>query len=141
MLPLALLIALAATPLPQQVASASCAAPYLDNDAGLVLERGERVVVEGRAFADGCRDTMSCSGALGCQSCEYDEPPPVPMDDVELRLVQGDRSWSLDVADARTAEDDQLGWVTWTFDVPHGAKPGPAKLRADRAQPERVTIR
>jgi hypothetical protein len=98
------------------------------------------MTVEGRAFADGCQDSQSCSVMLGCTSCQYDDPPPAPMDDVELWLVQGERRWLLDVADAGTADDNHLGWVTWTFDVPHRAKPGPALLRADRSQPERIVI-
>ena len=140
LLPLALLVAVAAAPFPSQPAAASCAGSYLEGAADLVLERGERGVVEGRSFVDGCRDTQSCTGVLGCQSCSYDEPPEVPLEDVRLWLVQGERKWLLDVADAGSAEDNRSGWVTWTFDVPGRAEPGPARLRADGSPAVRITI-
>ena len=136
----AALLGLAVAPFPQAPATASCAAPYLEVRERLVLERGATVVIEGRAFVDGCRDAMTCP-AFGCGSCEYDDPPPVPYKEVGLRLVQRDRTWNLDVADAETAENNRQGWVTWTFDVPAGAQPGPARLRAEHAQPVRVRIR
>lgn len=141
LLPMTLLLGLAAAPFPQQAASASCAAPYLQ-DTPRSAERGESVTIQGRAFVDGCQDSMGCStGAFGCQSCTYDEPPEVPLEDVELWLVQGERRWMVDVSDAGTASDNQLGHVSWTFDVPRHAEPGPARLRTQRAQPERITIR
>ena len=43
--------------------------------------------------------------------------------------------------DAETAENDRQGWVAWSFDVPVGADPGPARLVADHAQPIRIRIR
>ena len=97
--------------------------------------------IEGRAFAEGCQDTMSCSGGLGCQSCKHDDPPPVPMQDVGLRLVQRDRTWHLGAADAGTADDNHLGWVTWRFQVPSDARPGPATLVAENVEPLRVRVR
>jgi hypothetical protein len=138
---LATMLGVASAPFPQDTASASCAAPYLKVIESLVLERGASVVIEGRSFIDGCQDSMSCSGALGCDSCEYDDPPPKPFEDVNLRLVQGDRSWLLGSTDAETAENNHQGWVTWNFDVPVGANPGPAKLVSDHAQPIRIRIR
>lgn len=136
------LLGLAVLPFPQTPASASCAAPYLKVTERLVLERGATAMIEGRSFADGCQDSMSCStGRLGCDSCEYDDPPPTPMDDVELRLVQRDRTWRLGVADAETAEDNHLGWVTWTFELPANAKPGWAKLLPEQAEPVRIRIK
>lgn len=138
----ATLFGLAATPFPQPPAAASCAAPYLKITEPLVLERGVSVTIEGRAFTDGgCQDSMSCSTGLGCDSCEHDDPPSTPMEDVGLRLVQGDRSWHLDEADSGTAEDDQLGWVTWTFELPSDARPGLARLIAEHAQPAPIRIR
>lgn len=104
-----------------------------------MLHRGATVTIKGRSFVDGCRDSMSCS--VGCDSCEYNEPPEVPMDDVALRLVQGDRAWELGVADAGTADDNQLGWVARTFTVPDGARTGPARLLAEHAEPQRIRIR
>lgn len=135
------LLGLAVMPFPQPPASASCAAPYLKDTAGLVLERGATATVEGRSFVRGCRDSMSCTVGPGCDSCEYEDPPPAPMEDVGLRLVQGDRTWDLDVADARTADDNQAGWVTWTFVLPADAKAGSAKLLPDEAEPVPVRIR
>ncbi|WP_109506497.1 hypothetical protein [Nocardioides speluncae] len=137
----AVLLGLAVVPFPQPLASASCAAPYLKLNERPVLERGATATVEGRAFVDGCRDSMSCSEGLGCDSCEYDDPPPKPLTDVVLRLVQGDRKWRLDVADAGTADDNQQGHVTWTFKLPADAKPGPAKLAADHAHPVQIRVR
>ena len=84
---------------------------------------------------------MTCSAGLGCDDCEYDDPPPVPYKEVGLRLVQRDRSWELDVADAETAENNHQGWVTWTFDFSGGPQPGPAKLMAEHAGPVRIRIR
>jgi hypothetical protein len=78
---------------------------------------------------------------LGSQSCTYDGPPATPLKDVDLQLAQGDRIWSLGVADAETAEDNHLGWVTWAFDAPADAKPGTANLVPDHAEPVRVWLR
>jgi hypothetical protein len=129
-LPLLLLLGLVVLPLPREWASASCAGPSLDLPADTVLARGAAVTVEGRAFVDGCRDTMSCTGAPGCSSCEYDEPPQRPLQDVALVLVQDGRTWPLAVADAGDAGDDRLGRVAWTFDLPPGVRRGPARLDA-----------
>ena len=132
---------LAVAPFPQPPASASCSGPYIKDAERLVLARGATVTIEGRSFVDGCQDSMSCSVGLGCDSCEYDDPPPTPMEGVELRLVQRDRTWELGVADAEAAENNQLGWVTWTFDLPSGAKPGRATLLPENAEPVRIRIR
>jgi len=134
------LLAVAVLPLPTTPAAAQCAAPYLEDADHLVLVRGIAATIEGRAFVSGCNDSIGCrTGTLGCQSCT--DPPPVePLEDVELTLVQGGRTWHLGSADAGSAEDDRLGWVTWTFDVPTSAKPGRARLVAGYAAPERVQI-
>ncbi len=137
----AVLLGLAVAPLPLPPASASCAAPYLEAPRRLALERSETTTVKGRAFVDGCQDTMHCSAVPGCSHCEYDEPAPEPLRDVALRLRQGDRTWRLGTADAETAENNHLGWVTWTFDIPAGVKPGPAKLLPDVGEPLRVRVR
>ncbi len=139
LLPLALLLGLAVAPLPQQQAGASCAAPYL-SDAPRQAQRGDRVTAEGRAYADGCQDSQSCSSTLGCSSCESDDPPPLPMRQVELWMSQGRNSWLLDVSDAGSAEDGELGKVIWTFKVPDDAKPGRAILRPDRSDPVWIRI-
>lgn len=137
---LAGLFGLALAPYPSSPAVASCAAPYLKDVEPRVLERAGHATVEGRAFADGCQDSMSCPAIPGCGSCEWDDPPPTPLRDVELRLVQGGRSWRLGTADGGTAEDDRLGWVTWTFDLPRGVQAGRARLLADGAEPLTVRI-
>jgi hypothetical protein len=130
---------LAVAPFPQTPASADCAAPYLKSDGQRVLHRGATITIEGRSFVDGCQDSMSCS--VGCGSCEYDEPSETPMSDVRLQLVQRDRTWDLGVTDAGDAADDHLGWVAWTFTMPHGARPGPARLVATHAEPVRIRVR
>ena len=132
-----MLLGLALAPFPQPPASASCAAPFLDASQRLVLERGTSTTVKGRAFVDGCQDSMSCSAVPGCSHCEYDDPAPTPMHDVALRLRQGDRTWRLGTADAEPAS----GRVTWKFDVPAGVRPGPARLLTEVAEPLRVRVR
>lgn len=141
MLLIATLLGLAVAPLPQTPASASCAAPYLELDHRQELERDARVAITGQAFVDGCRDSMGCTVSLGCTSCEYDEPPETPLKNVRLRLVQGDRTWGLGVVDAETAGSGHLGRVKWTFEVPAGARPGPARLLPDGAEPVLIRIR
>lgn len=135
------LLALAVVPYPQVRASASCAAPYLDLSERPKFERGDRVTIEGKAFVTGCQDSESCEVGCGADSCKSDDPPPTPMRGVQLRLQQGDRTWRLDVADAAAAEDNRLGQVSWSFELPADARPGPARLLADQAEPERVQIR
>lgn len=133
------LMALAIVPAPDPPASASCPAPYLDTAGQLELQRGSTVTVEGRSFVRGCRDTMHCE--VGCGSCDYDEPPEAPMEDVALRLVQGNRTWQLGSADAGAAADNRLGRLAWTFTVPADLSEGPARLVAEQAEPERIRIR
>jgi hypothetical protein len=132
-----MLLGLAVAPFPQPPASASCAAPYLKAAEGLVLERGTTTTVRGVAFVDGCQDSMSCSAVPGCSHCEYDDPAPKPLQDVALRLRQGDRTWKLGTADAEAA----AGRVTWTFDLPAGVRPGPARLLPGYGEPLRIRIR
>lgn len=133
------LTGLAIAPFPQPPASASCPAPYLEDAGQLVLHRGLTITVEGRAFVKGCRDSMSCE--VGCGSCDYDSPPEVPMEDVAIQLVQGDRTWELERADAGTAEENRLGHLTWTFTVPDDLRRGPARLLVEHAEPEHIRIR
>ncbi len=134
------LVGVVLVPFPTTTASAGCAGPSFEDAESLVLHRDSVTSVEGRGFFDGCRDTQSCSG-IGCQSCEYTEPPEEPRQDVRLELRQQGRTWPLATADAGTAEDQQLGWITWTFDLPAGVEPGPARLVADGAQPVEVRVR
>ena len=135
------LVGLVIAPFPAGPAVASCTGSSLEGVETLVLRAGATASLEGRGFVDGCRDTQSCSGVGGCQRCEYDEPPEQPHQDVRLELRQDGRSWLLDTADAGTAEDQQLGWVTWTFEVPAGVEPGRARLVADGTRPVEITVR
>ena len=134
---LAALTGLALAPYPQAPAIGSCAGPYLKDAEHLVLSRGVTTTVEGRSFVDGCQDSMSCG--VGCEGCEYDDPPPTPMTDLQLRLRQHGQTWKLDTADADT-EDGRLGWAAWTFDLPAGVRPGRARLLPEGAQPVEVRI-
>lgn len=134
------LLGLAVAPLPSTPAVASCAAPYLDLPRDPTLSRGTSATVEGRAFVDGCRDTMSCSETLGCGSCEYDAPPERPLRDLTLELVRGTRTWPLGTADAGTEEDGRLGEVSWEFVLPADLPPGPAVLRVDGADLAEVVV-
>jgi hypothetical protein len=136
----AILLGFCSLPFSELNATASCAAPYFKTNHKLVLDRGTTVSVEGRAFVDGCQDTGSCTEQLGWTHCDYGEKE-APLNDVPLTLVQGERRWRLGEADAGKASDDQLGWVTWTFDTPGDARPGPARLVAPSASPMRVTLR
>jgi hypothetical protein len=133
----ALLVATA--PFPGGPASASCAGPSIDVERGTALAPGGALRVEGRHFVDGCQDTGTCP-AFGCGACEYDDPPPEPMEDLSLRLVQGDRSWVLGTADAGTAADGEQGQVIWSVELPEDVRPGPARLLAEGAMGARVRI-
>jgi len=132
---LATLLGLSLAPYPQTPAAASCAAPYV-GDGRIVLVHGGEQDVEGRGFVDGCQDSMGCSASPGCHSCEYADPAPQPSTDVELRLRQAHHTWALGTADA-----DDSGRVTWSFELPAGVRPGPARLLADGAGPVEVRIR
>ena len=108
--------------MPVDTSSASCAAPYLTADmegTTLAVRPGQRLSIEGRAFVIGCDDEGD--GALGCSS---KGESAMPMTDVRLTLVQGAESWELGAADAGSAEDDQLGHVTWEVEIPVGIVPG-----------------
>jgi hypothetical protein len=134
-------LALGMMPIPQTPASASCAPLTSETRIGSFSSAARPFVIEGRSFVDGCRDSMTCTEGLGCDSCEFDDPAPVPMEDVALRLAQRGRTWDLGIADAGTAEDNRLGWMTWTFDLPTDARPGPAKLLPEHAEPVRARVR
>ena len=65
------------------------------------------------------------------------------MQDIELFLVQQRPTLlqvSVGVADADSAEDDRLGWVTWTFTVPETMRLGGAQLSSEGAEPLEVRI-
>jgi hypothetical protein len=136
------LLGLSLLPFPRAPASASCAAPYVELEERELLVHDSPLTVEGRSFTGGgCQDSMGCTETLGCQHCEYDDPPATPMENVELRLTQGTRTWLLDTADAGSAEDNHLGWVVWSFDLPHGVHSGPARVKAEGVAPVQVVVR
>lgn len=141
------LAGLAVLPLPQTPASASCATPRLSIEgvesgrARPALMVGESVTVLGRGFVDGCDDTGS-SSTFGCSGDDGSEPS-APLEDVELVALQGQptpEQTPLATADAGSAEDDRLGWVTWTFVVPATLTPGPATLTTVGSEALRVRI-
>ena len=69
--------------------------------------------------------------------CRAPQPadPAFPLTNVELTLVQGDRTWALGTADAddRDGDRDQLYKISWTTTVPSDVPAGPAELRAATA--------
>lgn len=125
----------AASPWPAWLASAGCVAPYLEDSATgaapPVLVRNTSVTIEGDAFATGCDDTGSTWGCAG--------ESRVPMEDVTLRIRQGEREWELGAADA--SDGDEVGHIVWTVALPEGLKPGRATLQADSSEPLRVRVR
>ncbi|KAA1416779.1 hypothetical protein F0U44_16415 [Nocardioides humilatus] len=130
---IAVLLGSAVVPYPDGPAAASCAGPTLSIVPDTAIPRGTSTVA-GRHFNDGCNDVGSCT--VGC-SRHCDEPEPVePLDDVELRLVQRGRTWTLGTVDA-----DGSGDVSWTIEVPSTARPGPATLVTDQTRPVRVVLR
>src|SRR3954468_16545935 len=62
-------------PMGEQRAAASCAGPHLVHTDRLTLQGGTTGEIEGAAYADGCRDTGSCSSTLGCTTCDYGPDP------------------------------------------------------------------
>jgi hypothetical protein len=135
---LAVALSVLAAPWPGLPATASCAAPYLNlaGDLPAPAPGGELVVV-GRAFVDGCKDT----GGATVFGCAVDEPEPeVPLAAVTLRLQQGGREWDLGTADAGTAEDGTLGQITWLVTMPADVQPGPARLLTDGSEPLTVEV-
>lgn len=144
------LLGVAVVPYPDSPAAASCAAPSLAIDGKETEQRriplvpGEEVTVTGRGFSTGCDDTGEQSVIPGCSGDdESDEEPVEPMQDVELVVLQGRQDpeqTSLAVADAGTAEENELGQVTWTFVVPDTLAPGPAVLKTVGSEPLPVRI-
>lgn len=139
----ATMLTAAITPWPTWTASAGCVAPYLRIDDAReelpIVTRGATVTVEGRAFVEGCNDTGGSSGFLGC-SAQEDEPV-LPHEDILLRITQGDRQWELGREDAGSADEDQLGHVSWTITIPDGLKRGRARLVADASDSMPILVR
>lgn len=132
--------AVVAAPLPDQGASASCAAPYIqvgEDWERPTLRPGAEVEVTGRAFVNGCDDGGSQT-AWGCSTDEGEVE--TPMTDVRLRIQQGSRTWELGEADALSADEGEVGHVAWTITLPTGLEPGRARLLADNAEPLRLRV-
>lgn len=131
---------LAGAPWPPERAAASCAAPSIqigdDTQRRVAIAASATITVEGLGFVDGCDDT----GGQTEWGCTPDDVTEAPMRDVGLSIRQGPQRWELGSADAGTAEDNRLGQVTWSFDVPGRLEPGRATLIARGAQPLRVVI-
>jgi len=92
------------------------------------VRRGESLTVEGQQFyTGGCGDDE----AGGCG--RGDDPGPFqPAENVELRLAQGGRSWSLGISDASIGPERRFS-ITWNVSVPSDADVGPAVLHASGA--------
>ncbi|KAA1428771.1 hypothetical protein [Nocardioides antri] len=93
----------------------------------------------GRAFVDGCDDTDGSSSTLGCST--PDDEVETPHEDIGLRVTQGARRWELGREDAGTADNNQLGHVSWTVTIPDDLNPGRATLEADNSDPLRIVVR
>ena len=127
----AAVLTLLALPVPADPATASCVGPYLfvgkvQNDT--VIDPAADLSVSGRAFARGCDDTGS-SSVFGCQPSQGERT--TAMKDVVLLLKQGDQRWRLGIADAGSADQNQLGHITWHVQVPAGVRTGRATFVAD----------
>lgn len=97
-------------------AGADCGGPHMWFTPE-VAGRGEAVTVMGEFFGDNCYDTGpppdGATGVLG-----------EPRQDIELRVVQGDREIVVGEADA----DDDYAF-TVTVVLPASLEPGPAQIR------------
>lgn len=96
---------------------------------GVKLSSGTPLTVSGVFFHGGCEDSWGPAGP-GCRA-QQPADPQFPLNNVELTLVQGDRTWALGTADA--ADRDQLYKISWTTTVPSDVPAGPAELRAATA--------
>ena len=132
-------------------ASASCAAPsfdieYSERHPYVMNEDATGLTIEGRDFVNGCDDEPDAheGSGLGCspaEDSETDTPAETPMEDVQLRLRQDGNEWVLGTSDAGSTNDNELGHISWTFDVPADVEPGPAVLMADTSERVPVEIR
>jgi hypothetical protein len=127
----AVLLTLLALPVPTTPATASCVGPYVfvgRVEKSTVINPAAALRVSGRAFVRGCDDTGS-SSIFGCRSSQGERE--TPMQDVVLLLKQGDQRWRLGSGDAGSAEQNQLGHITWHVQVPAEVRSGRATLVAD----------
>lgn len=93
---------------------------------------GADLLVEGRAFRDGC-DDYGGSSTLGCGPTVQEDVRPAS--DVVLRVEQGGRSWPLGDADADASYE-----VAWRVELPADLRPGRARLVADGSEPLRLRV-
>lgn len=117
---------------PVPAAQASCVGPVFavgetvdgaaPPDSDVLPAPGGDLTVSGVWFHTGCDDTGQGSGCSAPASTE------APMRNVDLVLEQGDASWLLGTQDAASRQDRYA--ITWIAQVPPGAQPGPATLRA-----------
>lgn len=138
-------VGLSMAPYPQALASASCASPTLRIEgvqgARPALHRGERVVVTGTGFVEGCDDQRETS-AFGC-SGDDSRPDAKPLTDVELVLLHGTPTMmqtGLGVADAEDG-DEESGSISWSVTIPDDQRLGPAVLKTEGSEPLPVRIR
>jgi hypothetical protein len=129
-----------ATPSQYDSASASCAGPALavGDQVHPLVSPGQRVIVTGHYFVDGCNDTRSVEVSPGCAASEQREPV-APLDDIALSIRQHGRAWRLGIADA-TGAGDASGRVTWVVRLPTDLEPGRAALVTHQSLPLRVTV-
>lgn len=100
------------------------------------LRRGNEVTVDGRFLHEGCDDTGG-GDAFGCTA---EEPEPeIPLQDVELELLE--KATSTDGTVLSTADADDESKASWTFTVPLDAPVGRALLRAAFSDPLHVVVR
>jgi hypothetical protein len=144
---LTVLLGLAVVPYPAAPAAASCAAPWLSFDGErpgrerVEVARGEELTVLGRGFVSGCDDQGEVS-AFSCSGNDVGQAEE-PMVDIELYVAQQRPTYtqvSLGMADAGTAEDNRLGWVTWTFTVPETMRLGGAQIWTEGSESLRVRV-
>lgn len=108
-------------------APASCVGPQLTVDAGTVVSKGQRFVVDGTYFHEGCADAVETTACSGPRATD----PESPSRHVQLLLVQGDRSWRLGVADAGDTATQYA--IRWRVAVPDDVSLGAARLVAGTA--------
>lgn len=141
---LTVMLVLSLAPYPQAPASASCAAPVLSIDevevARPVLHRGERIVVTGQGFVEGC-DDQGDQSVFGCSGDDALDSE-TPLSDVELVLLYGGPTMTqtpLGVADAGVT-DGAPGAISWTVTIPNDQPLGRAVLKTEGSEPLPVRI-
>jgi hypothetical protein len=114
-------------------AEASCAAPNVAASPSQAPQ-GSSITISGDGYWDRCNDVITCypytpsptpgsPSPTPTQSCTPTEPEQ-PIQNITIKFVQGDRSWTLGTVDA-----DSNGSFELTAKVPAGAAFGSAKIR------------